>query len=149
MSNFRPLVSLIWGVQHISIIFNKTSFLFCLLYTTKFCVSYLFEFIWQLALVESFVSCRCKSEIRHLGAFWFSLLVHKVREFLTTACSYGGLEIKSAYFLKYMFYSEITLKLRVLSWCAFHFFIFRISGKYQTMSFWLTVVLFPELEKMK
>lgn len=64
----------------------------------------------------------------------------------TTPCSYGGLEIKLAYFLKYL---KITLKLKVLSGLALHLFIFRISGKYQSMSFRLTVVPFPEVEIMK
>lgn len=86
-----------------------------------------------------------------MGPFWFSLLlVHKVREeVLTTACSYGGSEIKLAYFFNYTFYLKITLKAEVLSGLALHFFIFRISGKYHTMSFRLTVVWFPELEIMK
>lgn len=104
----------------------------------------------QLPWEECFVFCKSKRETRHLGAFSFSLLVQKVREeVLTTACSYGGLEIKLAYILKYVFYLKITLKPKVLSGLALHFFVFRISGKYQTMSFRLTVVLFPELEIMK
>jgi len=101
--------------------------------------------------VECFVLCKSRSEIRHLGAFWFSLLlVREVREeVLTTACSYGRLDIKLACFLKYMFYLKITLKLKVLSGLALHFFTFRICGKYYTTSFRWTVVLFPELEIMK
>lgn len=70
-------------------------------------------------------------------------------EVLATACSYGESEIKLAYFLNYTFYLKITLKPEVLSGVALHFFIFRMSGKYQTMSFRLTVVRFPELEIMK
>lgn len=85
-----------------------------------------------------------------LFGYFFVVLVHKAtEEVLTAVCSYEALKVKLACFLQCRFYLKISFKVKVsLSW-ALYIFSFRVSGKYQTTSFRLTVVLLPELEMVK
>lgn len=105
---------------------------------------------YMIVLCFFYAGPRVKFSPRGPFGYSFVVLVRKgTEEVLTAACSYEALKVKLSCVLQYRFYPKISFKVKVLLRWALYFFAFRVSGKYQTMSFTLTVVLLRELEMVK
>lgn len=126
----------------------KPPLCFCWIYTIKFYISYLFGVCWTITMGRVVCFLQVQERNQALGGLFILLSCPESDRGGPDYCMFlWGTGDKISILLQIHVLPENNFETK--GGLALHFFIFRINEKYQTMSFRLTVVLFPELEIMK